>query len=207
MLELGKRIIGIDKDDVLIDLNRSLHPFHNKHYGTNVTFEDLHTFDLKEMWGCTPDEALERVYKFYDSKEFQRLVPVEGAVEAITELRERNGLMVVTSRPSFMLERTRLSLDRYFPGLFDGIHLTNGFSRQGLKRKKSEVCLDLGITTLIDDHIDNLTDCAENGITPILFRRPWNRAFTETQLKSLGIIPANNWPQVLELLRGDSFSI
>lgn len=205
MLEVGKRAIGIDKDDVLIDLNGSLHPFHNKHYGTSVTFEDLHTFDLREMWGCTPDEVMERVYRFYDSKEFQGLVPVEGAVEAVTSLSGQNKLMVVTSRPSFMLGRTKASIDRYFPGLFDGIHLTNGFSNDGLKRKKSEVCLELGITTLIDDHIDNLIDCAENGITPILFRRPWNRCYTETQLKSHGVTPANNWPHVLELLKGDSF--
>lgn len=200
MLEVGKRIIGIDKDDVLVDLNGRLHPFHNKHYGTSVTFEDLHTFDLNRMWGCTPDEALERVYRFYDSTEFAGLVPVEGAVEAVAKLSEHNRLMVVTSRPSFMLERTQSSLDRYFPGLFDGVHLTNGFSREGVKVKKSEVCLKLGITALIDDHVDNLIDCAENGITPILFRRPWNRSLTEVELRSHGITPADNWFHVLELL-------
>lgn len=193
-----KKIIALDCDDVLIDLNEGLHPFHNKHFGTNVTPEDLNTYNLWEIWHCAQEDVVERVFRFYDSDEFMDLVPVAGAVEGVAELKEKYGLIIVSTRPPFLLERTRRSVEKHFPDCFDEICLTDFTAR---KLKKSQVCLELGADTLVDDNFGNVKDSVEHGIRSILFRRRWNISYSDSQLKNLGIIPAKNWEEVVNLLK------
>jgi 5'(3')-deoxyribonucleotidase len=200
MKEAIKERIAIDKDDVLINLNGGLHPYHNNHYGTNVVFEALHTFNLWEIWECTKEQAVERVFEFYHSEEFPQLVPVEGAVEAVNNLKVKYDLVVVSSRPAFMLERTHQSIDKYFPGCFSEVHLTDSYGPVGLYRKKSQVCQEVGAVAIIDDHIENTRDCALNGVKPYLFRAPWNLMYSDRQLESEGITPLRDWSDALEKL-------
>ncbi|MCL4367348.1 hypothetical protein M1563_04240 [Patescibacteria group bacterium] len=71
----------------------------------------------------------------------------------------------------------------------------------GQASSKAKICQELGAETLIDDHVGNLLDCSSNGIKAVLFRRPWNKTYTDSQLKDLAIIPAQDWTEVLKLVR------
>ena len=53
--------IGVDLDDVLIDLNRSLSLFHNAKFGTTYDIEDVRSFELEKVWNCTTEEMIRRV--------------------------------------------------------------------------------------------------------------------------------------------------
>lgn len=196
-----KKTIALDCDGVLIDINKGLHPFHNRHFGTRITAKDLATYNLDEIWQCSREEVVRRVYCFYHSPEFMDLVPVEGAVEGVSELKEKYGLVIVSTRPLFLLDKTRLSMERYFSECFDDIHLTDTVNVGEVGKKKSQVCLDLDIDTLVDDHFNNALDAAEHGIRSILFRGLWNLEHTDSELEKLGITPANNWEEVVRLLK------
>lgn len=196
MKEQKKLLIGVDKDDVLVEFNVRLATFHNTYYGTNYNIEDIQSYYLNETWKCNQDEALKRVVRFYHSEEFADLEPVSGAREVLTRLKEKANLIVITARPDYTSERTFKSLEQYYPGLFDGVMFTSTHIGDGPKKTKADVCEELGVGVMIDDHYDNLTGCAERGIKSILLRRPWNKKYSDAEVSTQGIIPVHSWSEV-----------
>ncbi len=193
--------IALDRDDVLIDLNTGLQKFHNHHFGTNLGLEDIHTFDLSEVWRCTPEEAVERVRVFYKSQYYKDLVPLDGAVEGVKRLKDKgHKLVIVTSTHESALEAMYDSLAQHYPGCFnrEDIYLTHTFGGSGKKRTKPEICAEIGARTLVDDHVGNLQGCRERDVHGILMRRPWNRTFSAEILSAEGIIPVESWQEVVE---------
>ena len=79
-------IVGFDLDDVLLDFKPALHAYHNEHYGTSDSMEHF-IEDLAKMWGCSEGESVRRVFEFYQSPQHWNTPPVEGAVEAIRNLK------------------------------------------------------------------------------------------------------------------------
>ncbi len=189
-----RRKIGIDKDDVLVNFTSSLQQFHNEQYGTNFTLNDVHNFNLWEVWQCSYEEAADRVTAFYKSGKIKTLLPMEGAREAVEILKQRFDLVIITSRPQEFTAETAYTTEKYFPGCFSGIYHTSLLlSEWGVRRKKSEICRETGAEILIDDSLDNVRDCASVGIRTLLFRRPWNLSVSDESLKREGIIPVRLW--------------
>ena len=52
------KVMAIDLDDTVLDLNGSLIEFHNLKYGTSLKYEDIDSFDLAKIWGCTHEESI-----------------------------------------------------------------------------------------------------------------------------------------------------
>ena len=196
MKEQKKLLIGVDKDDVLVDFNTRLAEYHNTHYGSNYRIEDLTSYYLHETWQCTQEVALERVVSFYNSVHFDDLEPVPDAKEVLRRLKKKANLLVITARPDYTSQVTTRSLEKYYPGLFDGVIFTGTFTGDGPKKTKADVCEELGVDVMIDDHYDNLTGCADRGIKSILLRRPWNKKHSDEEVGAQGIIPVHSWLEV-----------
>jgi hypothetical protein len=108
------------------------------------------------------------VRAFYSSQAFKNLKPIPGAHKKLTLLREQTDkIYVVTGRQNIARETTEWWLDKYFPGIFDDLILTNSFTP--FEIKKVDVCRSLALDTIIDDSIGICTDCISNGINAIHF--------------------------------------
>lgn len=77
-----KRSVGVDKDDVLADFNGGLREF-VKRYGVDVPYENYVSFNLSLILGCPDEETSRRIVEFYHADEFEHLVPMPGAKEAV----------------------------------------------------------------------------------------------------------------------------
>ncbi len=165
--------LGIDLDDVLLSCNASLAVFHNSRYGTNYGIEDVTTWDLENVWGCTKEEAIRRVYEWFDSDAHDESEPVSGSIDATLELSIQYELHIITARHSRTRVKTQKWIDRHFPQVFSGLHFTNHFENGA--RLKSEVCREIGARLLFDDSLANSKDVASDGMTGILFDYPWNQ--------------------------------
>jgi len=142
-----------------------------------------------------------RVLEFYQTEYYRGLAPVEGAREGVRFLQSQgHKLVIVTSTHESSLPVLRQSLDLYYPGCFreDDVHLTHHNGGSGPKRTKPEICQELGADILIDDHLGNLRGCREVGVQGILMRRPWNRSFALEELSAEGVLPAENWDQIVQ---------
>lgn len=194
--------IGIDIDDVLIDFTKRFYEYHNRTYGTRVRFEDIHTFGIGRVLGIG-EQSVDRIHEFYASEDFVNLPPVEGAVEAVILLSQSRRLIAVTSRPKSIEPQTVASLDKYFPGIFQDVVLLDSLNLQysggSVEGIKLMVCQKLGIEILIDDHEENLRGAGRFDIRAFLFRRPWNKCFSDEDLKKEGIIPVETWPEVIKI--------
>jgi len=189
-------LIGIDMDDVLADFINPLIKFHNEVYGTSLTKEQVFSYAFWEVWGGTREEAIRKVAEFHKSNYYDLIQPTPGAVNAVGHLRKDHGLVVITSRPDNVREKTFEWIKRYFPYRFSGTYFAYNHHIQNKGKRKSEICRDLGVDVLIDDMLKYATECAENGTRVLLFNQPWNQS-TELPPRMERVF---SWNDVLEKL-------
>ena len=167
--------IAIDIDDVLGYFIPTLVQFHNRIYNTTYTTEDITKYHLWEVWGGTREDAIDEVYRFYETPEFINLPLIEGATEGVQKLAEKHEVVAMTARPEDLRSKTEHWIARHFPNLFSEIHIANRFSKSGPSTTKAELCEKHGIDVLIDDNLDYALQCVTPQRKILLFDNPWNQ--------------------------------
>ncbi len=172
---MTKPILAIDMDEVLFPFLPEFNRYYNEQHATDFKLEDYVSFDFEKVWGGTADRATIQVDAFlrHDHRAIQ---PVPVALEALKELKQHYQLVVVTARDGITERETRLWILHHFPDYFDDIILAgNHYTGRGY-RTKSEICLGLGASMLIDDGLHNILDCAAAGVPGLLFGDyAWNQ--------------------------------
>jgi len=170
-----KRIrIAIDCDDVIVPTAEGIITAYNQAYGTAMVLKDLHSTDLA-IWGA-PDNAtaVARVEAYLRSPEYQNAEPFEDAIRVLRRLADYHELHIVTARADFLAEATERMIAAHFPDIFSSVEYTNFFNEKA--RTKAEVCQQLRINVLIDDHPHHAALAAACGIDVLLFGDyPWNK--------------------------------
>ena len=192
------RKIGIDIDDVLLELTQAFIKYHNETYGTQLTFKEFTSYYLPKVIGGTFNEAVAKLDNVNQTHYSFNLKPVPEAREAITRLQEKARLSVITSRSTKLFSITRQQVQNHFPGsLADSIYFARNpyLSSSGLTKK--DLCLKLEISTLFEDSLEHARECAAAGIQVYLIDYPWNQLQEEipgvTRL-------TKGWAELLPLL-------
>jgi uncharacterized HAD superfamily protein len=199
-LKLNKplRNIGIDFDDVLHDFNESLYSYHNKKYGTSIKRNDVVSYDIEKIWGGTKDEAIEKVYEFYRTREHDETMPLDGSVEVIRSLAHKFSLHIITSRVEEIKDLTIRWLDRHFPDMFSSVVFVNHYGKSmKSKRTKAEVCSELYVDLMIEDSLEHALAISACGIPVILIDCPWNQGETPDN-----VYRVRSWKEIGSLLLG-----
>lgn len=189
-MNMKRKRVGVDLDDVLLDLNTALAAFTNRAYGTSLRREDIHTFNLHEVWGCTRQEARRRIAEFYDSPEHALMIPIDGAQEALEMIASFADTFIITARPEWTRGGTEELLTRHYPSLVSAVTYTNHGT-------KAEVCRTLGVHVFVDDAPHNVDEVAPVVETALLFDAPWNRGYTPAHANLRRV---HSWIQALELI-------
>ena len=159
------RKIALDLDEVLVPLLRPM----AKWRGVQMP-HGKHPYLYREVFQCTEEQSQEILHKFYRSKDFLYLKPIPGAQRAMQILkntRDIDKLYVVTGRQDIVRETTELWVERYFPGVFDDVILTNSFTEHEVK--KADLCRALGVGLIIDDSYQTCDECRDAGIDAVNF--------------------------------------
>lgn len=172
---MGKRIIGIDFDDVLIDTFAEFLAYCNTHYGEQFQLQDFTSFEYDQVWKITKDQRLERFLAFDSSEAKKNIRPMDGSQEAIIALIPMHDLHIITARPVEIAEGTHVMINQHFPERFKGVHFCSTDNGANYLRPKHVVCKEIGATVHIEDHPVTAQKCAEEGIRTLLFDRPWNQ--------------------------------
>jgi len=104
---------------------------------------------------------------------------------------------VITSRPNFIRDKTCAWVEKYFPGTFEDIVLTDQYSASRNRVLKSEICSERGIELIIEDSLDHAVDCARAGIKSLLIDCPWNNYSPDIPIE---IRKVNSWEEIVNLL-------
>ena len=189
--------IAIDIDDVLADFTNSLIRYHNDTYGTSLTIEQFGSYRFWEVWGGTKQEAIKKVKDFFKSHYSDNIVPVDGSVNCVNLIVPNNELIIVTSRPPYLVKKTQNWVQKYFPNIFLATYFTNNhYTGWGQIKRKSDLCLDLSIDIIIEDSLEYALECSEERIHVLLLTRPWNKSWYLPHR----ITRVQSWEEILEKL-------
>jgi 5'(3')-deoxyribonucleotidase len=169
--------IAVDLDDVLFDFIGNFFDWHNRRHGTSLTEQDMVTDTLWEVWGGTKVQAQERIPQFWSEIDHLAVRPMPGAAEALQELKSSYRFAIVSARDPADSAQTTAWIEKYFPAIFAEVHLGISNPMAGSQpMSKAQVCQKIGASTLIDDQLVHIEECAKLGIRVLLFgMRPWNQ--------------------------------
>ena len=189
-------IIAVDIDEVIAETLPAFLLHYNCKYQTRLAPEDFKTSDWGANLLLAQQQVDNEISEFIHSPFYRRLIPVRDSIEVLTELGEKNSLHVVTSRWGELRKTTKSWLTAHFPDVFDEIHYARTSHAnvvQDRATRKSDLCKEIGASIMIEDCPLHAADCAENGISVILYDRPWNKNFSDS-----GVRRADSWKSVIE---------
>ncbi len=190
---MNNRKIGFDLDDVLMNFSDALRFHLNILLNKNHERSDMTSFRIENVYGITGEEMRKIIDNFYLHDDHINAEPMEGAVESIKNLAEKNILYIVTAKPDHLEKITLDWVNKYFPGMFKEIHFANHFNNLKKKRMKSQICTENGIEIFVDDALDNSLDLANKGIPVLMPDRPWNQT---TALPKL-VTRVHTWEEII----------
>lgn len=189
-----KLCIGIDCDDVTVDFINPFLQFYNIKNKSNFNYDQITTYNLWEIFGCTREESIKIVREYYRTTGFDNLPVNEEAVKTLNSLDKIANRFILTSRYAEAIPKTRELFARTFPEMQLPIEFAGEF--QEIPISKAEVCKRKKATHIIEDNAHYALQCAETGMTSFLITRPWNKNAEKHQ----NVIPINSISDVISYL-------
>jgi len=184
--------IGIDVDNVVVDLNKGFIDFYNSNFDKNISMDDFKEhYYLSDLFGISRDEEWDLWNSYHNSELFDEMSFVEGVKAAIDFLKAKHELFFITARHLSWKDKT----DKLFEKHFGDVNLIFSGDVYG-GRQKDEICEENGIKILVEDHPTHSLDYAKKGIKILLFDRPWNK-----KVEHENIIRVKNWEEILERIK------
>jgi len=163
--------VAFDVDGVIADIMSLFIEIAKKEYNIHdIRYEDATCYTLEECLDVNPDVINEILNRILDGNYSPTLNPIEGAPEVLSRIGRIHGsILFVTARPypgpiySWLqdtLQLDRSIIDVVATGTFEG---------------KADVLLSRNITYFVDDRLETCFLLDDAGITPVLFKQPWNR--------------------------------
>lgn len=205
--------IAVDVDEVLGRFVHSLNAFCQETYSCQYHVGDYFVYDFARVWQCSQDESNHRVHEFFNSAHFRDGIEViPGSYESLARLKQSIDnikLNVVTSRQHVIQDHTMEWLKNHFPETFDAVYFGNHFALEGVSKKKSEICAEIGASVLIDDNPVYAMECAHAGIKVLLY--DWNEEYPWSKTKDgpvhENIVRVTSWLEVEEQIYEMSSSL
>ncbi len=164
--------LAFDIDDVFADtVSLFLEIARNEYRIDDIRPEDITSYMIEDCIDIDL-KILEDIFgKILDGSYTPRLRPLAGAAEVVRRMAETSGpVLFVTARPSpgsivgWLHDILRIPPDAFevvATGSFDG---------------KADVLKTRQVSFFVEDRLETCFSLSDAGITPILFKRPWNRA-------------------------------
>lgn len=171
-----KLTILCDIDGVVDDLVEQITDKYNEAYNDNLTLDQITKYNMNEF---TKPECEDVFDEFCTPELILNMNPIEGAVEAVTELMKKHDFYFITSTIPENVGYKNSWLKEYFP-LYTEKMLIVAYD-------KSVVPGDI----LIDDYANNLHS---NVKLNLLYNRPWNMGVQE----KANYKRVYNWNDILE---------
>lgn len=154
-----------------------------------VQYEDITSYALEGIDGVSRDVTTAIIQKVLDGDYKRPLRPFPGAPEVLRRLGQNCGpVLFVTARPY---------LGPISKWIADNIGLESGaidIIATGSFEGKADILLERNISFFIEDRLETCVLLNEAGITPVVFKQPWNR-------ENQSFCEVNNWQELEALIQ------
>lgn len=161
MIEKQRATLGVDIDNVLSLTDPAIRQVISDFYGINLRQEDIVHFDYHRCGISLEQEK--KVLEVFDDITCADLPLMPGAVGALSVLRQRYRIILVTSRNPKTREKTE-----------NWIQL-NGIPHDALFFEKVKQKTEIRFDFFVEDNGESALQLAKKGIKVFLFDYPWNR--------------------------------
>lgn len=181
--------VAFDIDDVVADtMSLFLEIARNDYRLDSFRHADITSYMVEECIDIDRG-VLENIFNRIIDGDFSiPLLPLAGAPEVLSRLiRLHQPLLFVTARPSLdsiaqwiqsILPCDRSCIDVVATGAFDA---------------KADVLVQRKVSYFVEDRLETCYSLADAGVTPILFKRPWNR-------KAHPFTEVGSWKEIEEMI-------
>mmetsp|Transcript_1627 Transcript_1627/g.1128 ORF Transcript_1627/g.1128 Transcript_1627/m.1128 type:complete len:196 (-) Transcript_1627:29-616(-) len=194
---IDPKTIAFDIDGVFADTVTLFLNIAKKDYRIeDIKYEDITSYMLEQCIDIDPiitraiiDKILTGDYNF-------TLNPIDRAIDVLTKLGKSMGhLLFVTARPHLghMKDWVLNCLSKLAPNTIELI-ATGSFEA------KTDILLSKNKTYFLEDRLETCFDLNKAGITPILYKQPWNR-------EPHPFIEVNNWSELESLIDFESLKV
>lgn len=169
---IDPRRLAFDIDGVIADtMSLFLDIAREEYQIADVAYEDITCYTLEACLNIAPTIIREIIHRLLTGDYRAALRPMPGVGGVLNRIGRRFGpLRLITARPSAA-------------PIHDWLLATSGLAAAeidvtatGDYAAKAQVLQAKGVTHFVEDRLDTCFLLEAAGITPILFRQPWNRA-------------------------------
>lgn len=182
--------MAFDIDGVLADTMTLFLDIAREEYDiTGIRHEDITCYMLEECIDIDKEIIEAIIIRILDGRHSAPLNPIDGAPGVLNRLGRRQGspLLFVTARPYLnTIQGWILDILQLEPDSIEVV-ATGSFER------KSDVLLSRNISYFVEDRLETCFSLKEAGVTPVLFKQPWNR-------KKHPFIEVGTWKELESLI-------
>ncbi len=172
-------IIGVDIDNVIADTEKEVRRILFDKRGVKLHREDIINYSLENIAGIEREDLQDILEMFNQGDIFLKLDVIEGARETMENLKRYHRIVLVTSRPPSVEDKTRRWLSReQIP--YDELHFAGESKVNGIPYE-----------LFLEDQGNFAWELAEDGTFVLLFDAPWNRELAHENINRV-----YNWQDV-----------
>ena len=181
--------LAFDIDGVVADTMRLFLDIARDEYGeADLHYEDFTCYHLEDCLDLDP-VILQKIFeRIMEGNYTAPLYPIDGAADVLRRLAGGFGpVLFVTARPFAG------PMDQWLPRVLEVDREDIEIIAAGDFDSKAGILAERNISYFIEDRLETCFKLETKGITPVLFRQPWNREahhFTEV----------NNWRELESLI-------
>ncbi len=195
---MNNKLIAVDMDEVLTETAKWLLKFYDYTFaGKPIQYEDITNYNLRKIsWyeHLSVEYCLEYFNKYFRSLDWIKTQPVYWAKEKLEYFKSLGYIFVViTGRPENIQQASRNYLEKQYPNIFEEIYFC--WYNTTHQKDKYIICKELGITTIIEDHLENSIKYAQQGIEVILLDKPRNQDYNPQIHKH--ITKVKSWDEIV----------
>jgi 5'(3')-deoxyribonucleotidase len=181
--------VAFDIDGVIADtMTLFLDIARREHAVDWILYEDITCYDLEACLDLDRQIIDDVIRRLLDGHYSVELKPIPGAAETLARIgRCHNPVLMVTARPNLgpmaqwiteLLAPARVRADIVATGSFEA---------------KADVLLERNVACFVEDRLDTCFLLQRAGITPVLFKQPWNR-------QPHGFVEVGSWSELEALI-------
>jgi uncharacterized HAD superfamily protein len=162
--------IAFDVDGVFANTMGLFLEIARNDFGINhIKYSDITQYYLEACLDIPPDVINTIIHRLLEGDFHDRLQPLDGSREVLSAMAHKSRLLFVTARP------TASSIREWINSMLPETSFPIDVVATGALEAKAEVLKERGIRFFVEDCLEVCFTLSEQGITPIVFRQPWNR--------------------------------
>ena len=170
--------IAFDIDGVFADIMSLFIDIARLEYNLFVSYQDVTCYYLEDCLNIDNKIIDAILFKILSGDYDSKLKAIDGSTDVLNRVKaENSALLFVTARPCFETISKWIQTRLFFDSMVSDSMAPDSIEvvATGTFEAKTEVLINKNITHFVEDRLETCFALYDAGITPVLFKQPWNR--------------------------------